>query len=370
MLLEPDAGGATANPPNPLQTSGSGGAIAGSAPSAAGAPSVGGSAALGGAPTLDLDAGQVDASAGEAGAPPKPECEQVTESIEDLRPTVTLLVDQSRSMNQRFPNNGSPNTRWSLIGDALFDPMTGVVRAYEDSVRFAIAFYTSHSGYAGGECPLLSEVRAATKNYDALRALYVSLQPEGDTPTGDAITSVSEQILAAPGHSLQSMVLVTDGNPDTCLQPQPDNGQPEAVAATEEAYSQGIDLYVLGISNDIAGQNVQQLANAGAGKPIDLTWGVDAEAAQPFQATGTSGALTSQLGEILSRIPFCEVRFTRDVAESELDGAQVLVDGIALQHSSRNGYTLKDPRRLEIVGDACAAIKSGAKVLSVRISCN
>lgn len=373
MLLErSDDAGASANPPNPALPAGEGGGGA----SAAGAPAAGSSGALlGGASFVDagaLDAGEAGVAgvAGVAGGAGKPACESVSESIDDLRPTVTLLIDQSRSMNARFPNNGSPNTRWSLVGDALFDPSNGVVRKYESSTRFGASFYTSHSGYAGGACPLLSEVQAATQSYDALRTLYLGLRPDGDTPTGDAITAVAGQISATPSHSLQSIILVTDGNPDTCLQPMPDNGQPEAVAATEQAYSEGIDLYVLGISNDIAGQNVQQLANAGAGKPIDLVWGLDADAAQPFHVTGNGDALGAQLGEILSRIPFCEVRFSRDVAESELDTAQVLVDGKPLAHSSMDGFTLKDPRRLQIVGNACTAIQSGAKLLVVRVSCD
>jgi hypothetical protein len=164
--------------------------------------------------------------------------------------------------------------------------------------------------------------------------------------------------------------LVTDGNPDTCAQPNPDEGQPQAVAAAQRAYAAGVPLYVLGISNGIAGDNLQQLANAGLGRPIDLVYGVDAGAAQPFQATDNVLGLTAQFADILNRIPLCEVRLQRDIAQGELSDAQVLLDGQPLKNSLADGYVLKDARHLAIVGNSCEAIKAGGRQLSVRISCD
>ena len=293
-------------------------------------------------------------------------CQSVTVSIDDLRPEITLMVDQSLSMRFGFPTMSSPTSRWSLVGQALFDPTLGVVKTYQSSVRFGIAFFTAHPG----ACPLLSEVPAATDNYAALNALYQSLSPQGDTPTGEAMRQIVSELLAKPTAAPRSIVLVTDGNPDTCAQPQPDNGLPEALAAVQSAHALGIDVYVLGISDDVAAQNLQQLANAGKGKPLDLVWGVDADAAQPYQANSSVGGLGAQLGDVLNGLPLCQVSLQRDVARAEASAGHVTLDGQTLDYSSSNGFDLEDARHLEVVGQACDVLKARGKQLSVRIGCD
>jgi hypothetical protein len=216
----------------------------------------------------------------------------------------------------------------------------------------------------------LNEVPAKARNYEPLNALYRSLRPDGDTPTGDALQQVVTELTQTPSQGPRYILLVTDGNPDTCLQPNPDQGQPEAVAAAQRAYAAGIELYVLGISNGIAGENLQQLANAGKGRPIDSVYGVDPDAAQPFQASDNVLELAEQFSDILNGIPLCEVRLQRDVAPTELGNARVVLDGRPLSYSVSDGYVLKDSRHLAIVGKACEAIEVGGRQLSVRIACD
>ena len=278
-----------------------------------------------------------------------------------------LVVDQSRSMRTGFPQQNSPDTRWSLVGKALFDPTSGVVKTYEGSIRFGIAFFT---GQQNGECPILHQVRVLTQNYTALNALYQSLAPDGNTPTGESLNQVVGELERGRNHNVQSIVLVTDGTPNTCAMQSGSNGQPQAVEAVQLAYELGYDTYVLGISNDIAEQNLQQLANAGAGKAVGLVYGVDADAAQPYHASGDKQGLTAQFADILSKVSFCEVRMQRDIAPEEAITGRVMLDGKALSYNAEEGFWLKDPRHLEIVGSACDAIKAGAKELSVRISCD
>jgi hypothetical protein len=297
---------------------------------------------------------------------PVPACEAVTVAIDELRPALTLVVDQSLSMRFRYPTDDSPTTRWSLVGDALFEPTFGVVKQFENTVRFGIVFFTSHPG----SCPILNEVSAKVRNYEALNSLYRSLRPDGDTPTGDALQQVVSELSQTPTQGPRYILLVTDGNPDTCVQPNPDEGQPEAVAAAQRAYASGIELYVLGISNGIAGENLQQLANAGKGRPIELLYGVDPDAAQPFQASDNVLELAEQFSGILSHIPLCEVRLQRDVAPSELGNAHVALDGQPLAFSVSDGFVLKDSRHLAIVGNACESLKAGGRQLNVRISCD
>lgn len=302
--------------------------------------------------------------------PPRPSCESVSLTIDELRPSVTLLVDQSFSMVLDYPTRGSGQSRWSMVREALLDTTNqGVVATLQSSIQFGISFYTSYNGSSGGTCPVLSEVAAATNNYDAIRQLYDVTSPADDTPTGAAIEQVVTRLQATPHLGPQVLLLVTDGDPDTCAQPDPQNGQQEAIDAAIHAYTAGLDFYVLGISSDISGDKLQQLANAGQGKPLNAAWGVDPDAARPFQASSSVAELTQQLRQILDRVPLCEVRLEREVDAAELTSGSVMLDGDRLQLNDANGYRLKDARHLQIVGQACEALKNAGRRLTVRISC-
>lgn len=300
---------------------------------------------------------------------PMPPCEQVELTIAELRPSVTLLVDQSGSMRSRYPDRRSPQTRWQVVREALLDPMTGVVPTLQQSLQFGLVFYTSHNGFSGGVCPILNTVRAATDNFDAIRALYDGMSPDDDTPTGAALEQVVAEIHAVKRKGPEVLLLVTDGDPDTCEQPDPQEGQVQAINGAAKAFAAGIDFYVLGVSSDISGDKLQQLANAGKGKPLNAVWGVDPEAAQPFQASDSAVGLTAQLRAILAGVPLCEVELERDVALEELAAGNVVLDGQPLKYGAPDGFHLKDPRHLQIVGKACETLTVAGKRLSVRISC-
>lgn len=102
-------------------------------------------------------------------------CEQVNLTIAELRPSVTLLVDQSGSMRSGYPERESPQTRSVVVRQALLDPMTGVVPTLQQSLLFGLVFYTSHNGFSGGACPILNTVRAATDNFEAIHNLWQGL---------------------------------------------------------------------------------------------------------------------------------------------------------------------------------------------------
>ena len=111
-------------------------------------------------------------------------------------------------------------------------------------------------------------------------------------------------------------------------------------------------------------------SNAGQGKPLDAVWGVDPDAAEPFQASSSVGGLTNQLRDILARVPLCQIELSRPVELAELAAGEVLLDGKALELGSPDGFRLKDSRHLEILGEACETLRAKGKKLSVRISCD
>ena len=299
-------------------------------------------------------------------------CEQVSLTIDDLRPTVTLLVDQSGSMRSGYPTRMSGESRWTIVGQALLDEKTGVVQALQHSMQFSLVFYTSHNGGLGNTCPLLSQVSAATGNYAAIRKLYDSSSPDDDTPTGPALARVVTDIRQAKRLGPEVILLVTDGDPDTCDVPDPqtDAAQAAAVSAAATAYQAGIDLYVLGVSDDISADKLQQLANAGQGKALDLRYGQDMNAAQPYQASSDLEGLKEQLRDILAQVPLCEVALDRDVTPEEVASGRVVLDGRGLVLGANDGWRLTDPRHLQITGRACDELRAQGKRLTVRISCD
>jgi hypothetical protein len=297
-------------------------------------------------------------------------CEAVSLTIDELRPSVTLLVDQSGSMRESFPTRDSGQSRWNVVQQALLDPQAGVVSTLQSSIEFGLSFYTSYNGFQGGACPVLSEVPPATDNYEALRKLYDVTYPADDTPTGAAISQVVARLAAEPRPGPQVLLLVTDGDPDTCEQPDPQGGQQDAVDAAAQAFAAGIDFYVLGVSEDISGVNLQQLANAGRGKRLDARWPVDLDAAQPYQASASVPLLTQQLEEILVGIPLCLIELHRPVSAGEVLTASVTLDGRPLQLDAVDGYRQQDAQHLEILGAGCETLRSAGRRLEVRISCD
>ena len=300
---------------------------------------------------------------------PAPTCEAVNLDVDQLRPTVILLVDQSGSMYSSYPDRDSPQSRWTVVRQALLDPTTGVVKSLAQSMQFGVTFYTSNNGFSGGACPILSEVHAATGNYASISLLYDQTSPGDDTPTGPAISQVVRELQTSGRKGPAVILVVTDGDPDTCTVPDPQMGQPEAIEAAATAHAAGIDLYVLGVSSDVSSFKLQELANAGRGKPIEAQWGVDAEAAEPFKASNDVVGLTAQFRDILARVPLCEVELDRDVGADEMLRGSVAVDGKPLAYASPDGFVLTDPRHLQVVGKACDSLRASGKRLEVRISC-
>src|SRR5258707_665443 len=107
--------------------------------------------------------------------------------------------------------------------------------------------------------------RALAARYDRARhAIRRRLRILGGEVPLEAARVLSD--FDAPGAKI--IVLATDGEPDTCEEPNPQNGGPAAIAAASTAFSAGIHTYVLSVGGDV--RSAQQMANAGAGLPVDL----------------------------------------------------------------------------------------------------
>lgn len=301
------------------------------------------------APGLACDAlGRcVEPAVGDGGPDPLPdggECPSIRVTLESLVPEVLLLLDQSSSMTEDFGGTD----RWNAMTAALVADPDGVVTELEDVVRFGATLYT---GYAdqGGECPGLESVAPALGNYDPIRALLEDNEPAEDTPTGESVDAVVASWPRDPDADpvARVLVLATDGEPDTCAQPNPQNGQPESLAAVQRAYDLGIRTFVLSVGSEIGEDHLQDLANAGAGLPPG-----GAEDAV-FYTAGAPDELRAAFEDILSRARSCLLTLAGSLDLAEAPNGRVVLNGVDLVYDDPDGWRILDEHTIELVGAAC-----------------
>ncbi|MDI3284953.1 vWA domain-containing protein [Polyangium sp. 15x6] len=286
-------------------------------------------------------------------------CADVNVNFEKQIPTVMLLIDQSGSMTTGFGNGD----RWSVLYDTLMDPNDGIVKKLEKDVRFGLALYTSNNGNAGGTCPVLTKVPIALNNHAAIDAVYAPQSPEGETPTGESITAVTTDLLAFQEPGPKIIVLATDGEPDTCAEPNPQNGQDESIAAAQGSFGKGVRTFVISVGAEVSLGHLQDLANAGAGLPI-----AGAEKATYYQALNPQ-TLIDAFDTIINGVRSCVLKLNGIVDETAAAEGQVYLDGKALPYNDMNGWRLNGPDEIELLGTACDTIKQGDHSISVQFPC-
>jgi hypothetical protein len=284
---------------------------------------------------------------GSSGSGSESGCADAQVMIEPETPTIVLLVDQSGSMTEEFGDTD----RWSAIYDTLMDPADGVIPPKQDKVRFGLTLYTSHDGNEGGVCPILTEVAPALDNFDAMDGVFAPAGPDDETPTGESLQAVATALDAFAEPGPKAIVLATDGEPDTCAEPNPQNGQEESLAAAQAAYALGIKTFVLSVGSDVGEEHLQQMANAGIGlDPEDTN-----EA--PYWVALDAGDLADAFDEIVGGFVSCTFEVNGIVDLDDICEGTVEVDGMPLECPV--DWQMPDDQHIEIIGDACEALRDG-----------
>ncbi len=295
----------------------------------------------------DDDAGQSFAGTG------APICADKTVSAQRVKPTVVLIIDQSSSMHEDFDGLGS---RWNVLRDFLLDD-AGLIASFQDQVRFGLAMYSADSDRDSplpvtpiGECPRVSGVSPALGNFDAIETAYRATEPIEDTPTGDAIDKVLADLALDDDPDAERdpivFVLATDGEPDTCEQLDPQEGQQEAIDAVSRAFDAKIKTFVIAVGNDVSETHQQDIANAGLGRgPAD-------EPAE-FWRAGDDATLRQSLTEIIGGQVSCDITLDGSVAQSDACKGTVLLNGKTLPCEDDDGFTWVDSSHIRLQGKAC-----------------
>lgn len=195
-------------------------------------------------------------------------CNSKDVAFEKVIPTVMILVDRSSSM---FDSSyaASPN-RWEPMREAVLS-----LEDFTDDVAFSFVTYTAVGG--DPECPAFENMSMvpATGNFEDIKlvlqdATNARPQGKGETPTGEAISAAVENLAAIESDGPKYLLVITDGEPDTCFKRDPQCGQDWAIASTQAAFAQGIQTFVVGISEDVQDNFLNDLAHAGQGRAVPV----------------------------------------------------------------------------------------------------
>ena len=313
-------------------------------------------------------------STGGTGGTGNTDCQSVTITPTRSIPNVMFLVDQSGSMDATF---GGGENRWEAANTVI----NGIVSTTDSIVRYGLTTYTSDNGNANPPCPKLpTQIDFALNNSSNIGddGQYPYSYPSSagaDTPTGDSIDALVDNIQASPppNEGPTIIVLATDGEPDSCEYPNPSNStqraqaRGEAVTAAGASHDAGIDLFVLWVGNlsndpaDPTRSHMQDVANAGINGTGTVYVGDD------------PGTLSDAFLSIISASISCDVQMDRRFDDKEkacLDG-DVWLDDTPLACSETDGWRVKPgvDDVIELVGSACDTFKSGDVTFSASFPC-
>jgi len=294
-------------------------------------------------------------------------CQSVTITPTRSTPNVMFLVDQSGSMTDDFA--GQP--RWTAAHSAITD----IISQLDSIVRFGLTTYQSaDGGSTPDQCPIFdTQVDFAMDNFGAINMSYPASFPGGeDTPTGDSIDVLVDIIQAdpPPAEGPTIIVLATDGEPDTCETPDPNpttEAHDEAIAAAQNAYQNAdIQTFILSVGNDVSDAHLQDMANVGAGKPVD-----ESSDPAPFWKATTPQGLEDAFNAIIGASISCDIQMDKrfdNVTKACAEG-DVRLNGNPLDCPSEWRVKPGADDVIELVGDACDTLKSGDVTFTASFPC-
>ncbi|HKO94341.1 MAG TPA: vWA domain-containing protein, partial [Polyangiaceae bacterium] len=202
-------------------------------------------------------------------------CSQLAISFEARTPTALIVVDRSSSQWDNEPNH-----TWDPMKAGILD----VVRDVQADIRVGVVTYT---GRNGGACPdlypAMDQVSFDKNNYTSVEsALNAVDEPDykGETPTAITLQQALPVLLADPSPGDKVMLLVTDGDPDFCNDPDRICAMDAVIGAVQEAFRQGVSTTVFGLKRpELSEQHLRDVANAGVGQPVALPREVNSEMA-------------------------------------------------------------------------------------------
>jgi uncharacterized protein YegL len=308
--------------------------------------------------------------------PNSDDCNKVEIDFAPRVPAVFILVDRSGSM---FEHN-----YWSPLEDGVL----AVIEQLDQEIRFGFSSYT---GQQGMQCPQLSAVvPIGDRNYAAIKQAYAAItkpQYKAETPTSLAISEVTKILEREPASSPKYILLVTDGEPDFCDDPNVTCSRDAVVAAAQAAYAQGIGTFIFSVGGEVDRGHLGDVANAGVGQPV-----VDRQMAVHYQCPNSAatyaavsgnapffepdvndrGALVSALSNTIAGVRSCvfDLQGKVKIDLALADQGAVAIDDVKVAYGTPDGYRMNSETQLELLGTSCQRLKQpDTKRVSIDFPC-
>jgi uncharacterized protein YegL len=291
------------------------------------------------------------------------DCNQVEINFESKVPAVFILVDRSSSMFERG------------LWEPLKRGVLSIVEQLDKDVRFGFSSYT---GQAGGTCPdLTSTVMVKDDNFAAIKSAYDAISAptyKGETPTSRSIDEVAKVLSQEAANTAKFILLVTDGEPDFCDDPNVTCSRDAVVASVQRAKSQNIGTFIFSVGGSVDRAHLQDVANAGVGQSVE-----DRQMAVFYQCNGGTGSygapsgsapfyepnvndqqqLVGALSGVVAGVRSC-VFDLQGKLQIDLNAAGmgiVEIDGKRIPYGGADGFRMNSPTQLELLGNACATLR-------------
>jgi hypothetical protein len=335
-----------------------------------GAPDSVGGAAAGGA------AGEPETETGGAGGESGEDCRGISQAAAAIPVDVFMMMDRSQSMG--FPVEGSNQTRWEALRDAVQSFAENPDAA---NIRAGIGFFSLSGGddedldcdadnYAEPVVPidLLADIGAD------LVGAFDDIEPSGLTPTVPAMQgaiSYARSWAQENPERATMVVLVSDGFPTQC-----ETGPDQVAAAAKEGFEsdEHIRTFVIGVG-DVARFNLDNYARAGGTGKAYLT-----------EADNVSDTFVEALNNITDSKLACQYAVPQPPSGMKIDTEKVQViytpasgepeevpsvqSLSACANNPNGGWYYDDPETpTKITVCPCTCARLGAGQVDVRLGC-
>lgn len=292
--------------------------------------------------------------------------------------TIMLLIDRSSSMIDPLGNTGI--TRWEAVGQSLFGANSAIA-AHEVDVQFGMTLYTNDRDLTNG-CPDLNTVSPMFNNYAAMQAEFQASVFEGktETPTAESLSATAEALQSLTDGSSKAILLVTDGEPDSCENPDgwvvPLRG--DVIREADRIFNDlGIPIFVIAIASMDFGadsyDHLQDLANVGIGaaryyEDPELAmynnqsmedWVDTRTPANPgtLYTVENVEELGTAFGTLISNFVPCDFKLNGEVVLGQQCRGSVSIDGRELECGV--DWEVSDPSTLTLLPPACMLLQDG-----------
>ena len=296
-------------------------------------------------------------------------CASVTVTATRVIPNITLVLDGSSSMNDRY---GTAGSRWDALQSVLATPDTGILARLQDRIHFGVAVFAREHSF-GRPCPLHGSLIAPTlNNYQPIADELARNWPGSGTPTGEALEEVTAT-LPDNANSLDAnpephyILLGTDGQPNSCGGGGLAGGNMQyarSEAAVQAANAKGITVYVLSLAPDEGSDyaaHLQRMANLGQGMAAQQTPG--AEVYTPTDPAQLQADLEALIGELVG----CDVVLDGKVSGDACEGT-VTLNGTEITCGGTDGWELAEPSIIRLNGTSCEKFKNAAQAMLTQAS--